>query len=390
MFIDNKTLEEININGDVNHGLIADELLNKFCQEILTPQDKLLLNLAFSPSPSQEDLDKLLLNWDIEAVLGNKNLLLSYFMKRHPDLKFSEYEKPRLKGLLNFFKFHNLKIITHFAKVGKALNAAGIPVMILKGGAMKYLRPDLPRSMGDIDILVPENHFADVANISKTLGYEFYEPNIQESNAIDLHLPGSDEGTVDIHKYIYMGTGKERNWTRSLFSRASEEKIFGVDALIPSTEDLFFLALINLAKNLREKTSSSGILFTLFDCKFWLESKPDFDWAIVIGNAKKTHTSVQMSFAIEFMNKIVPGLLPEKIVKDKFFQKEMENYCKLVMFKRFFFPDFQEKSREIKLFDAVKSPGGFIEYMKIKPKYYFLKQIKGYPLFIKMFYDFVV
>lgn len=374
--------EELNVS-------ITDVLIDNFIQELISVEDKMLLNLTFSENPTQEELDKFLEKWDIEAVGGHKSLMLSYFMKMHQGLKFSEYVQPRLTGLFNFFRFQNLKIIAHFKKLTKSLNDANIPVMILKGGVMKHLRPDLSRVMGDIDILVPGKDYPKVGQIAQTLGYEFYEPNIQQSHSIDLHEKGCEEGTVDVHRYIYMGTGYEQKIIKDLFKRAKKEKVFGVDALIPSYEDIFFLALVNLSKNLRENTSSPGILYALFDCKFLMESKSDFDWNIVIENAKKTKTQVQMCFAIKFINKIVPGILPEKLQKEALFEKELQNYCKVVMFERFYFPKFQEKSRDIKIANSLKSFAGLMEYLNIKPKYYLLKQLRDFPFWGKIFFNFM-
>lgn len=384
--IDIKTLE-IFKNTDDNS--ISDTLVNNFYDELITPEDKMLLNLAFSENPSQEDLDEFLNKCDIEVMGGNKALMLSYFMKMHPNLEFSNYVKPRLSGLLKYFRFHNLKLISHFTKLGKALNDTNIPVMILKGGAMKYLRPDLSRVMGDIDILVPNEEYFRAIEIAESLGYEHNQKNIH-SPSIDFYIKGTEENCIDVHRYINMETGFEKRINKHLFARSKKAKVFGVDALVPSNEDMLFLALINLAKNLRHNTSSAGMLFTLFDCKFLIETKPDFNWDIIIENSKKTKTQIQISFAIKFINRIVPGILPEKLQKEGLFEKEMNNYCRFVVFERFFFPDLQIKSRTLKLFESIKSIKGIREYIEVKPKYYLIKRTMKYPSLIRIFFDYVV
>ena len=78
-------------------------------------------------------------------------------------------------------------------------------------------------------------------------------------------------------------------------------------------EDLLFISLVNMTRNLTHKTSWHGVLFALFDVKYLIESKKDFNWDIVIENAQKTKTQMQMCLATGFINKIVPNLLPEKI-----------------------------------------------------------------------------
>lgn len=385
MFVTEKLVESVKANKlKLASNNLEDKLIDNFFKEFMYDKDKLLLELAFSKETTQEDIDKFLEKWDIEAVGGHKALMLAYFMKLHPDLKFSDYVKPRLEGLLKYYRFHNLKVISHFTKIGRAFNEAGIPVMIIKGGAIKYIRQELPRVMGDIDILVPWNDFKRTIQIAKDLGYDVNIAN----HSIDLHPPGTETGTVDIHRYVDMSTGYESQINADIFNRALKAKAFGVDVLVPSYEDIVFLALINLAKNLRYNTSTPGLLYNLFDCDYLVSHKKDFDWNIVINNAKKTKTQVQLSFAVTFINKIVPGLLPEFL--KSIFAKEVLEYSRFIMFERFFFLDMQTKCRPIKLKESIKSLEKMKEYMRLKPGYFILKQLKKHPFFVKKFYDIII
>ena len=60
--------------------------------------------------------------------------------------------------------------------------------------------------------------------------------------------------------------------------------MYGVKALVPCYEDLMFITLLNLSNNLRDNTCRANLLYSIFDCKFLLKNKPDFDWNIVIEN----------------------------------------------------------------------------------------------------------
>ena len=93
-----------------------------------------------------------------------------------------------------------MKTIAHYTKIGKALNKNGIEPLILKGGAMKYLRQELPRVMNDIDIVIPEKDFMKCADIISNLGYTYEKIDI---HSIDFH-DENGEGTVDLHKFVYM------------------------------------------------------------------------------------------------------------------------------------------------------------------------------------------
>ena len=128
-----------------------------------------------------------------------------------------------------------------------------------------------------------------------------------------------------------------------------------------------------MMRNLKDRTSYTGILYNLFDCKFLIDSKPDFDWNIIIQNAKKTETVSHVYFAIQFLNSIVPNLLPEKININSSFENEFKKYCILLVYQRFFLGRMKEKGHEMKIKDLFSSFEFFKEYLKLKPKYFILK-----------------
>ena len=348
---------------------LVQKISADFYKDILTDKDKTLLNLVFADNPTQEDLEKCLENYDIEVVGAHKALLLSYFMKMHPELKFPEYIAPRLKGLIQFYRFQNMNLIAHYKKICNELKKNNIEFLIFKGGCMKYLRPEFSRIMGDIDILVHKKDFQKCGEVAEKMGYDLY----WDIHSIDLHPKGSEEGIMDIHKYIILQSDKEKAFIPDLFKRASKQNVFGVETLVPCNEDLVFIALLNMVRNLRNNTSIDGIPYILFDCRFLIDAKPDFDWNIVMQNIKKTKTENHIYFAVKFLNNIVPGLLPEQIQKDKRFEKEFEKYCILLIYQRFFLWEMKQKSHTMKIKDLFSSLKFFSEYLKLKPKYFILK-----------------
>ncbi len=365
---------------------VTKKLLESFKDELLTKEDELLLNLIFSTNPTQEEVDKFLKDWDIEVVGGHKALFLSYFMKEHPNLRFSEYVSPRLKGLMQYYRFHNMKLISAFIKICSEYKKNGInDILILKGGVMKYLRPELSRVMGDIDILVREKDFIKAGKIAEQMGYSAD----WQLHSIDLHPKGTEEGLLDIHKYIEMKNDNvkfEKSIINDLFKRATKCNVFGLnDILVPSKEDIVFISLVNMVKNLSRKTSSNGILYNLFDCKYLIDLDNNFDWNIVLDNAKKTKTESQLYLAIEFLNNIIPNLLPVKILENKIFEKKFNDYCLLLFYKRFYLWEMKEHSHALKVQDVIKNPRLFKEYMSFKPKYFILKRsiIRKNPYFVK-------
>jgi len=378
-----KEIEQIKDTGYLNSNIsITDALIKNFYEEIMSNEEKKLMELVFSSHPSQEDLNNLLKIWDIEAKTGSKNLLLSYFQKRHPELKFTSYEDARLKGLLQNIRFKNMRVVSPFTKITKILNDNNIIPMILKGGAMRHLIPDLPRIMGDIDILVPEKDFKKSIELALPLGYYYEKIDI---HSVDLHDNKTGKNVLDIHRFIYMGTKNDKKFIPGLFKRAKQQNAFGVQVLVPSNEDMMFISLVNLARNLRNGTSKAGLLYTLFDCKFFLESKADFDWNIVKNNAKKTGTQVQMNFAIKFINSISKDVFPKEIQENMPFEKLTNDYSNMVMFKRFYLEEIRTKCRAMKFADLFKKPQMIKDYITLKPKYQLLKMLTKHPRLIEIF-----
>lgn len=351
----------------------AASIVDFFYSELVSKEDQKLLELTFAKKIEQAQLEEFLKNWDIEKFGGKKSMLLSYVMKTNPDLKFPMYEKPRLEGLLKYHRFHNLKLITHYTKIVRELNRKNIFPMILKGGAMKHLRPDLSRTMGDIDILIPnESQLTKAREICKNLGYV---EEIPDNHSIDLHLPNSSEGTVDIHRYIDFETNYNKSFMQDLFTRATKELTFGVQAFVPRFEDLLFLGMINLARNLNNKTSIDGILYSLFDFKYLSESKANFDWNLVLQNMAKTNTQGQALLAVKFINKIIPQMLPEALFVSAAANKKFIRHCDKIIFHRFYFNDFRQSCKNLSIKDALKSIENMKHYLTKKPQYFFVKRI---------------
>ena len=228
--------------------------------------------------------------------------------------------------------------------------------------------------MGDIDIIVRKEDYEKAVKTAEEMGYDC----ARSLHSVDLHLNGSEEGILDIHHFINMNTGQEKSINESLFQRAKQERVFGVPARIPSWEDMLFISLVNMSRNITEKTSIGGLLYTLFDIRFFLQ-KSDFNWQIVIENARKTRTEMQLAFITKLINKLFPDFLPEKIDGIDSFAKLLNDYCVLLMYKRFFLWGMKQRGHELRFWTMFNSWDRFIEYVKLKPKYLILKSCRFSP-----------
>ncbi len=300
----------------------------------VTKRDQALLDLVFNPAPAQEDVDAGLAVADIEVLGAHKALLLSYFVHDNPQFKLTQYVEPRLHGLIRFFRFQNMRTLAHFSRIGKALNKAGIPFAVFKGAAMKALRPQLARPMGDTDILLARGTIKGAVKICEGLGYQHIRG--KPTHAIGMHTDAED--AVDLHYQVFDHGRDMTALQEGIFSRATQHNAFGVDFLLPASEDLFFLILANLAKNLHDSTTLDGLYYALCDSRYLLQSKPGFDFSIVREDARLGDKEMEIRFAAEFMNRIIHNFIVDL---DEYlpYPENVEQFLRLCEFdERFFMP----------------------------------------------------
>ena len=365
---------------------VLDGVTDSFYDSAVKDYDQELIDIAFNPKLTQAELDSFLAHFDIEAVNGKKTLVLAYTMKNHPNLDFGVYSGPRLSGFLNFHRFANLELIASFTKIVRKLNEAGVKPMIIKGGAMKYLRPELPRVMGDIDIIVSSvQEYQKSIQVITDMGYDY----VDNEHAIDVHEKGKEEGLLDIHQFIELGIDYDHKFISDLFARAKLCKVFSCDVYVPQIEDLAFILLMNMVKNLHDQTSMGGVIYTLFDYKWLSTSKADFDYNSILENVKATNTSVQMMLGFKFINRLVKGMFDENKLKNNEFERDLRNYLNREYFYQIYVRDVKYACKKIKLKSAFSSFAGFRNYMVNKVPHFFTKRIMKSQFLINLFLKFV-
>lgn len=351
-------------------------LVARLLRTHLDARDQCLLDFRFAAAPTQAMLDACLERCDIEAMGAHKSLLLAYARREHPELVFSAYAGPRIDGLIRFFHFANTKTLAHFSRIGRALTAAGIPILLFKGAAMRMLRPELPRPMGDADILIPAERMGEATRIGEELGYLHCRE--ESKHAVDFHT--ESESAVDVHHSIFDPDRDYAAFHAGLFARATPVRAFGVDVSLPCREDLCFLVMANLTRNLREHTSLHSIFFSLEDCA-WLQREAPLDWDIVRADAVASGHEVETCLAAAFMNAAVPGLFPQP---EALFPKlgGIEDFCNQVIFDEDYFLPRQKACQAIRVVELKNAPRRWGTYLV---KYLVMERLRGNPAFVRWF-----
>jgi hypothetical protein len=180
---------------------------------------------------------------------------------------------------------------------------------------------------------------------------------------------------LDVHKFILLDTPNEKKWITDLYKRAKEQDVFGTRTLVPCPEDILFITLMYITRQIREKNNSGNILYFVLDCKEILDKNKDFNWNIIVENAKKTKSQVHINIAMKFLNKISTDIIPKHIQNNFLFEKETNKYSTIIAFKHIYFRELQSITRNIKLSNAITNPQEFSRYLKLKIKYKLLKLI---------------
>ena len=141
----------------------------------------------------------------------------------------------------------NTKLFHEVGKILRALQAAGIPVIPLKGVCLaEAVYGNLAlRQIGDVDLLVPPANLATALEVLRTLGYAAAQPfDIEGQRQVCHHMPPLSRrggATLELHWTIAKRGSNirlEDTDLDQLWSRAIPSRIDGVQILMLSPTDL--------------------------------------------------------------------------------------------------------------------------------------------------------
>ena len=117
---------------------------------------------------------------------------------------------------------HHIRILFAQDEILELFRSAGIPAIILKGSAAAYLYPDpLRRTMGDIDLIVPEDRFSDACGLAGQNGYVItpdtvrdprHKEYVKDGIHFEIHRHFSFGG-IDVEKYVTDGLSRPETVT---------------------------------------------------------------------------------------------------------------------------------------------------------------------------------
>lgn len=286
----------------------------------LTAREKCLLDLSFGGEMTDEAFHTVTDGLDLDTENQNYLLMLSALGFAKGWGLFPPEMVPRLKGLHRYHQAHISMGIPWLVGQICALTDEGIPVMLLKGIAMRaYYAPGRPRLMWDYDIAVPREKFDRALELLLANG-----------NALGLRTPHSaavkgSRDEIDLHRWIFKGFSGQ---TRGIWARAKPFRFYGADVFVPEAEDMFFHLLDTQAHNFIRQESLERRMQWLCDCRCVWEAAGGLELNILARRAGEIHAESRVRMTLCLFMQCFPGLIDQEEF-DRFFP-ETEEYRKML------------------------------------------------------------
>jgi hypothetical protein len=181
---------------------------------------------------------------DLEVVDWDQHRLLPLVERGLRRAGVADVDLPRLKGIHRQTWSRNQLLLNRTAPALAALAAAGIPTLVLKGGALglRYYDDLGLRPMADLDVLVPFDQALDAVAVLDALGYE--GEAIDRAHQLDHHGRPAEQpggGQIDLHWQLNMALGQAgppARWCDDFWAEALDLEVAGQPTRMLSPADL--------------------------------------------------------------------------------------------------------------------------------------------------------
>ncbi|MBN2508893.1 MAG: nucleotidyltransferase family protein [Spirochaetales bacterium] len=238
---------------------------------------------------------------------------------------------PRFEQLLLLWEQEKQVYLRAFSAISSAFLKAGIESCLLKGLSMG--NPDIPRDMGDLDILVRQNNLMKAAGILQELGYEYtgdgrkarlkgcerggnFEALQKWSNQFEFF----DEKTgllVEVHTNFFerrrvyaFDIDPIWNSVEAVFQRRRVSPALGFTVL--NEEDRLWLTAMHAA--VRATPTRGMFVFRYYLDMAELVGSSDIDWDALILHARLTRTQGFMWYSFIMCNRFFPGTVSSSVL----------------------------------------------------------------------------
>lgn len=267
-------------------------------------RDKQVLRLLFAETAySEEDLHVALDGLDIDQEKTDFLLPLALLGIRHNWAYFPASLKPRLEGIYQAARLRNMVGIPWLKTQLDGLRSVGIPVMFVKGMAMRsYYAPGVPREMSDFDVAVPEDRYKEAAAILMR------NAGGNKPSSVSLHARHiyGQEKSIDLHHRVFKMSRKATD----LVWKASVTADFqGLEVSVPSPIDMFIHVVESKSRDEITGAQPGRRLKWLFDARYLLQIIGDVDWKLISSRADELGVRFYLTKLLPVFSDVFPDCL---------------------------------------------------------------------------------
>ena len=211
---------------------------------------------------------------------------------------------PLLAGLRRKAAAENAVLLSDALSLIRALGAKGVPVLVVKGGAMKLgFAPDKPQKMKDVDIVVPKEAYG------QCVGYAAEEGFTAPGHAMhSADLVKENGSAVDLHYRLFKSNVQKDEPFRLILGRGRKIRRGGASFYVPSPEDMALHLMVNGLENYLTGSGKGPVSFMadLVD----LTEKERVSWEETAAHAKEYGVEAQFRVAAHLVGRFLPDAFP--------------------------------------------------------------------------------
>ena len=211
---------------------------------------------------------------------------------------------PVLRGLYRKKGMENILLLNDALPLMRKLQEAGIPMLAVKGAALRTgLLPGISRMMSDVDLVVPEERYAESVRIAAETGLD---TSGHAMHAADIRKDG--RGCVDIHYRLFKSNiqKKEQDCFRSDMVKTVARG--GISWYVSSPEIVFLHLLVNGLENILYGSHKSPLIW-MADCVDLAEAFP-LSYKTIAKKAEEFQVIPQFRAAVMLLRKFLPDSFP--------------------------------------------------------------------------------
>lgn len=322
-----------------------------------TQKDKLLISLLFGKEISKQDIDILTKDLDVYKENQSYILLLSYLGFRHNWKFFPEGIISEIKKINDIHKVRSILNMSWLIEKIRILNNAHIPVMLLKGLALKYYyAAGYTRMMNDFDIAVPESKYKEAIKLLADNKSVYNGEVTNYHGEIKCGIK-----SLDVHWWIFKNNGEKGT---DIWERAKQIDFFGTKVYVMCPQDMFVHQLDTRSRDVFSGVYLKRRLNWVFDCRCILDFMKDFTVKEIYSAAEKFSVLYSVRHMLYIFSKCFPNLVDKKEVEQLFpYPKKYKLWLKINKKYNKFIVDYNTKYQDN--FDGNLTPVRFFKGVSV-------------------------